>query len=629
MLKNALEYLDIGIVPLPCMGEGDSKGKVPLVKWRDIQELPTKDQVKEWFTKFPNANIGFKTGKVSGILVLDNDGVEITEELPITPIATSRPGHYHYYFKNPDFYIPPSTSKVGEHLDIRCDQGFIVAPPSKHFDKKTGKEDGQYTWIKGASPFDVPLAKPPQWLLMAIKAENRKTYGFDWTTALNINQGARDDTLKSAASSLVAKGFDKENALAILRGINATYSPPLADNVVVNKLETAIKFIGEQKNSFLIGKPYAWDKIPEEDNKKEWVWENYVAKGNITLLSALWKAGKSTFLRHLFVAISKEEEFAGQPTKKAKILVVSEEDHGEWIDQREGLIPENINHILVWSRPIRMKPNLKQWIELIENLTEKCKEEKIDMVVIDTLTTFWPIDNENDPAQVIKALVPLYNFTENRIAVFLVHHFRKSGGDQAQASRGSGALPGFVDNIIEFTRHIDDGANTTKRILKTYGRFDNVIPEIVIDLTADGKYKTLGDPYEVSKSARIHKIINMFKEGFEKLSVKDIQKMWISSGGTISLRSVQNYTKDLIQKDILSLVDTQVSDKGAKTPIYTLTEHWQDQTQKFYPLANGACVSSGGTYETQALIGKEPKIFVSSTIGQEKLPDIEEMDPRV
>jgi hypothetical protein len=49
------------------------------------------------------------------------------------------------------------------------------------------------------------------------------------------------------------------------------------------------------------------------------------------------KAGKSTFLRHLLLAIDKEIEFAGQPTKKSKILILSEEDLGQWFDQREGL----------------------------------------------------------------------------------------------------------------------------------------------------------------------------------------------------------------------------------------------------------------------------------------------------
>ena len=589
----ALNYLIKNkLVPLPCMGKGESIGKTPLIKWEKIQELPTPDQVREWFKNFPNANIGFKTGKVSSILVLDNDGVEITEPMPLTTTATSRLGHFHSYFKNPDFYVPPSASKIGEHLDIRCDQAFIVAPPSKHFNKETGEIDGDYQWIDGMSPDDLPFAPCPEWLIAKIKESLNTTHGYDWSTALNVGVGARDDTLKSAAASLIAKGFEYETALAILRGINNTYNPPLEDDVVVNKLETAIEFIGskkEQEQSFLIGEPISWADITEEDNIKDWIWENYIARGNITLLSALWKAGKSTFLRCLFQAMAHAEEFAGQPTKKCKVLVISEEARGEWADKKEDVEVEDIRPIIIWPRPIRVKPNLKQWIQFIEEITARCKAENIEMVVIDTLSTFWPIDNENDSAQVLKALVPLYSFSENNIATLLVHHFRKGGGDQAQASRGSGALPGFVDNIIEFTRN-EDGF-LTQRILKTYGRFDAVIPRVVIDLTLEGKYKTLGEPYEVSKSARLEKIVSIFRESKEALSVKEVFNFWSSTGPDVTLRSVQSYIKELIFKNILSLVETRLVIKKL-IPFYALTGEFTKQTKIGDPLPSVPFVSS-------------------------------------
>src|SRR3990167_1992567 len=92
-----------------------------------------------------------------------------------------------------------------------------------------------------------------------------------------------------------------------------------------------------KEESFLVGEPISWADITEDDNKKDWIWENYIARGNITLLSALWKAGKSTLLRCMFQAMAQEEEFAGQPTKRCKVLVVSEEARGEWSDKKEDI----------------------------------------------------------------------------------------------------------------------------------------------------------------------------------------------------------------------------------------------------------------------------------------------------
>lgn len=392
-----------------------------------------------------------------------------------------------------------------------------------------------------------------------------------------------------------------------------------------------------EEKSFLTGEPISWADITEDDNKKDWIWENYIARGNITLLSALWKAGKSTLLRCLFQTMAEEGEFAGQPTKKCKVLVISEEAKGEWSDKKEDLDPEEIRPIMIWPRPIRVKPNLKQWVQFIEEITQLCLKENIEMVVIDTLSTFWPIDNENDSAQVLKALVPMYSFTENNLAVLLIHHFRKGGGDQAQASRGSGALPGFVDNIIEFTRSKDGYFN--RRELKTYGRFDSVIPEIVIALNADGKYETLGDPHEVSKSARINKIVEIVSTASEPLPAKDIHTLCVMAHVTITLRTVQNYLKQLIEKKILSQVELRLINKR-QVPVYARIAPYENiplptieafrREGSTYEngsglLSQGEPQNEAATYETKGIRGKRNNTFVDD----QKEVKQTEFDPKI
>lgn len=582
----ALYYLKkYSLVPLPCMGEGDSKGKTPLVKWREIQALPSESQVEEWFNKFPDANIGFKTGKVSGILVLDNDGVQINDPIPLTPIATSREGHFHYYFKNPDFYVPPSVSKIGEHLDIRCDQAFIVAPPSKHFNKTTGEIDGEYTWVENFSPKDLPFAECPEWLIAKIKNVLSKSVGFDWATALNVGIGARDDTLTRAAASLVAKGFDYDMALSILRGINNTYTPPLSDDLVISKLTSAINFvkskqeeqeIKEQTESrdFFIGKTVLLKDLDPEIIHKEWLWENFLAKRHITLLVAYWKAGKSTMLRTLFAAMEREEEFAGEPTKKCNILVVTEEPEEDWVDKREEFELDQNTNLYILSRPFKGKPTLKQWPEVITRLVKECNENKIDLLIFDTISTFFPINKEKESDEWLNALLPLYEFTRLDLAVLLVHHFRKGAGDEAQAFRGSGVLGSFPSNIIEFIR--DPEGYNNRRVIKTYGRFSQAMPRTLIELQSDMKYKTLGDPVVVSKTHRIAKILSILKESREPLCSKDILNIWTvqmksMDGVMLSLRAIQDYLKELLATNSIVLADERVVNKK-KTPFYALKE---------------------------------------------------------
>lgn len=357
-------------------------------------------------------------------------------------------------------------------------------------------------------------------------------------------------------------------------------------------LEEAKKEEQEQA-SVLVGTPISLPNISTETTNKDWVWEDYIARGYVTLLSALYKAGKSTLLRCLLSAMQNEEEFAGRPTKKTKILIITEEAEGEWAEKREDFGLEDAQDILIWSRPIRVKPNLKQWVGITEELSQLCIKEQIGLIVIDTLTTFWPIDNENDSAQVIKALIPLYSFTQNNIAVLVVHHFRKEGGTEGRASRGSGALPGFVDNIIEFTRVEGTNFRNTQRLIRTYGRFDQVIPEVVIELTPDNKYIFKGSRWEVSKTAKIERLVQVFEENEEALNTKDIQQLWDDTrfGETPNLRTLQRYIKELLDKNILAVVREEVVVRK-NTPFYALKGQYKEQMTIAFPLGTGSVVSS-------------------------------------
>src|SRR5947208_6123051 len=52
-------------------------GKIPLKGWRGFKDATTDlGQLRRWWSQHPNANWGIATGKVSGIVVLDTDGLD-------------------------------------------------------------------------------------------------------------------------------------------------------------------------------------------------------------------------------------------------------------------------------------------------------------------------------------------------------------------------------------------------------------------------------------------------------------------------------------------------------------------------------------------------------------------------
>lgn len=230
---------------IPC------NGKLPTVPWKDweTKRIPI-EKIEEWWTENPNANIGAITGALSGIVVLDIDGADVSGlHLPPTATATTNPGHFHYYFKHPGFHVSTTAGQLAKGLDFRGDGGFIVLPPSQHFDKETGKPDVLYTWL--LKPSIVGFADMPQWLLDQVKEKKWKELGesFDFESAFQVVKGKRDDRLYRAACSLLAKRIPSKLTYQFLVFLNSTYKPPLEDEVVKKKFIQAIGFVtGEETN---------------------------------------------------------------------------------------------------------------------------------------------------------------------------------------------------------------------------------------------------------------------------------------------------------------------------------------------------------------------------------------------
>ncbi|HEY8561270.1 MAG TPA: bifunctional DNA primase/polymerase [Pyrinomonadaceae bacterium] len=218
-----------------------------------------ENKIIDWWEKYPDANIGLLTGKESGIIVLDIDrnkdgeysirdlqdfyknafksDLEF-EPLPGTLISFTGAGGRHLYFKYPlEYPIKNSTSKIGNGLDIRANNGFVVAPPSSNI-------SGKYVW----HGVNTQIGDAPAWLLYEIMKdrdnESRQTLveSPDFSqNQLNQNQkiiiGQRNDFLSRYAWGLV-RSFPEEEVLrrCLIKNDNA-FEEPLRYNEV-NKIVT-------------------------------------------------------------------------------------------------------------------------------------------------------------------------------------------------------------------------------------------------------------------------------------------------------------------------------------------------------------------------------------------------------
>jgi hypothetical protein len=247
-----------------------------------------------------------------------------------------------------------------------------------------------------------------------------------------------------------------------------------------------------------------------------WVWDGYLAKGYITLLIGLWKAGKSTLISHFLRASEAGGSVAGE-VQPCRVAVITEEGQGLWARRRDDVgLGENV---LFSVRPFKGRPTHLAWQAYVDWMAAKVKSENITAVIIDTWQSVSPCDDENDAAGMMQALGPLHRITEAGAAVLIVHHPKKGDAAEGQACRGSGALPGFVDIILEFRRFNAESPEDKRRKIKSHSRFDETPPEAVIELTPTG-YRFVGTNSEAKQSDR-------FKVIEEILSQTD----WLTSDG--------------------------------------------------------------------------------------------------
>ena len=73
LIDAAIEYLEQGLSIIPIRPDT----KRPAIRWKEYQtRQPTHEEVEQWFTTWPDANIAVVTGEVSGIVIVDCDNDE-------------------------------------------------------------------------------------------------------------------------------------------------------------------------------------------------------------------------------------------------------------------------------------------------------------------------------------------------------------------------------------------------------------------------------------------------------------------------------------------------------------------------------------------------------------------------
>ncbi len=193
-------------------------------------------QIRAWWKKWPNANVGIACDSQTGPIVVDIDGPSgwaMIEDLAIVDTRQATSGKKtkrHLYF-DPLLdgteirrMIRPFGPKGGKiALDILGDGGYVVAPPSVH--PETGR---RYQWVSKR-----PMTRLPKVLLRMLNEQQQEPNGKKSIADPlpdTIGEGERDNLLTSLAGSMRRRNASPSAILAALREENERrVDPPLPD----------------------------------------------------------------------------------------------------------------------------------------------------------------------------------------------------------------------------------------------------------------------------------------------------------------------------------------------------------------------------------------------------------------
>jgi putative DNA primase/helicase len=443
MQDAAVKYALDGLAVFPCAK------KKPLAGEGGFKNA-TIDAAKiiEWWTRWPDAQVGLPTGEVNHLFVVDVDGEEGERaaqdlRLPETFTVQTRPGRYQLWYEQPKGTRSRcTTSVIAPEVDTRGDGGYVVAPPSIHH--LTGKP---YKVLK-----NLPWASAPIELLEPQKSSALRQSATD---SDSIPRGRRHQTMLGIAGALRARRLSSEMVLAQLRIVNERQCVPALEDAELQKLA---QYVGSKPAGYPGQQPQETSAEVELESFQDvtaesvqWLWNRRIPIGKLSLFVGDPGQGKSLFTIDLAARMSRGIAFPdGAPCRVGDTIFLSaEDDAADTIRPRLDAAGADVSRIhrvkavkviLADGSTGRSGFSLERDLEKLDDAIGKIPSA--NLLIIDPVSAYMgKIDTHRD-AEIRRVLAPLSDFASRRkVAVGGVMHLKKS--ETSALLRVSGSI-GFV-----------------------------------------------------------------------------------------------------------------------------------------------------------------------------------------
>jgi hypothetical protein len=270
------------------------------------------------------------------------------------------------------------------------------------------------------------------------------------------------------------------------------------------------------------------DLHAEADAAVRWLWQGYLAPGAVTLLTGLWKVGKTTLASVLLGRLKTGGQLAGLPLAAGRAVVLSEESPTLWLPRARKLDLDD--HVGWFCQPFIGRPLPEQWEALVERVGELAPGQGVSLVV-DPLAAFFPGKSENDAGAMLAALAPLRGLATAGLAVLVLHHPGKREVAAEPGVRGSRALLDCADILIEMRWCRRAGEADRRRRLIALSRYEQTPRQLVIELNTEGTdYTGHGNFAEEEFAGHWELIQRVLRPAPGKLTRGEIYRLWPAEG---------------------------------------------------------------------------------------------------
>jgi hypothetical protein len=148
-----------------------------------------------------------------------------------------------------------------------------------------------------------------------------------------------------------------------------------------------------------------------------------------------------------------------------------------------------------------------EWPDIVEQAVRYCVENELEILVVDGWDKWSGVKDENDAVDVNKALGPLLAAAAAGLAVVIVAHQRKGGGQHGDAVRGSNAFTGAVDVILELQWATGELGEQGGRALYGNSRLMSTPEKLALIWDAETGIYTAGDLGEIEYAADKDRVV--------------------------------------------------------------------------------------------------------------------------